>query len=158
MARILKLDPRVIKVKFANKDGDNYYPDGFEGCTNGDWIDLRASGDYILREGDFALIDLGVAMKIPEGFEGHLLPRSSTFKKWGVIMVNGMGIIDNDYAGNDDIWMMPVYATRDAHITAGSRVAQFRIEKTMRDAYGVQWDEVSDLGDESRGGFGSTGM
>lgn len=146
-----------VKIKFANKNGDNYYPDGFRGCTNGDWIDLRAAGDYILHEGDFALIDLGIAMKMPEGIEAHLLPRSSTFKKWGIIQTNGMGIIDNAYCGDDDIWMMPVYATRDTHITAGSRVAQFKLEKTMENER-YHFTIVTNLDDPSRGGFGSTGM
>ena len=122
--------------------------------SQGDWIDLRAAEDVYLTAGDSAIIPLGIAMKLPKGYEGHLLPRSSTFKKWGIIQTNGMGIIDNSYCGEHDVWGMPVYATRDTEIKAGDRICQFRIVKSMPT---VKLKKVFRLSKKSRGGFGSTG-
>lgn len=98
-----------IDVRYLNPDIEKltYIDD------KSDWIDLRAAKEMKLKKGDFALIPLGIAMKIPYGFEAYVAPRSSTFKKWGLIQTNSIGIIDNSYCGNDDEWMMPVYATRD---------------------------------------------
>ena len=121
---------------------------------NGDWIDLRASKDYTLYPGDFALIDLGVSIKLPDGYEAHLAPRSSTFKKWGIIQVNSVGVIDNSFAGNNDIWCMPVYATRITTICKNDRIAQFRIVPKMPP---VDIVKVDSLDSPNRGGFGSTG-
>lgn len=121
---------------------------------NGDWIDLRAAKDVELKAGDFALIPLGVAMKLPEDYEAHVVPRSSTFKNWGIIQTNGIGIIDNSYCGATDEWKMPVYATRDTVIHKNDRVCQFRI---MKNQDLVDFVECN-LPDKSRGGFGSTGV
>lgn len=121
---------------------------------NGDWIDLRASKDYVLHAGDFALIDLGISMKLPNGYEAHLAPRSSTFKKWGILQTNSVGVIDNSYSGNNDVWCMPVFATRDTIIHKNDRIAQFRIMPKMPL---VEIVKVDDLGSPNRGGFGSTG-
>lgn len=121
---------------------------------NGDWCDLRASGNYELKAGDFALISLGVSMKLPDGYEAHIAPRSSTFKKWGVIQTNGVGIVDNSYSGDDDVWLMPVYATRDTVIETGDRVCQFRIMKKMEP---VKFTEVEHLDGANRSGFVSMG-
>ena len=101
-----------IDVRYLNPDIEKltYIDD------KSDWIDLRAAKEMKLKKGDFALIPLGIAMKIPYGFEAYVAPRSSTFKKWGLIQTNSIGIIDNSYCGNDDEWMMPVYATRDTEI------------------------------------------
>lgn len=118
------------------------------------WIDLRAANDVELKTGDFKLIPLGVAMKLPEGYEAHIVPRSSTFKTWGIIQTNHMGVIDESYCGDDDQWMMPVYATRDTIIHKNDRICQFRIEKHQPNIY---FDEVKNLEDNNRGGFGSTG-
>ena len=74
----------------------------------GDWVDLRSAEDIDLDAGDFAIIKLGVGMKLPEGYEAHVVPRSSTYKKWGIIQTNSVGIIDNSYSGDNDQWMMPV--------------------------------------------------
>ena len=122
-------------------------------CKYGDWIDLKASEDVELQEGEFKIIPLGVAMKLPKGYEAHVVPRSSTFIKWGIIQTNGMGVIDSDYCGNDDMWGMPVYATRKTFIKKGDRICQFRIVKSMGS---VEFIETSDLGCCNRGGFGST--
>ena len=112
-----------IRIKyFTDKIEKLDYIDG-----KSDWIDLRASEEVELKAGDFKLIPLGVAMQIPEGFEGHLAPRSSTFKTWGLIQTNSVGVIDCSYCGDEDMWRMPVYATRDTVIHVNDRVAQFRI-------------------------------
>ena len=122
---------------------------------NGDWIDLRASKEYKLFSGEFYLIDLGISMKLPEGYEAHIAPRSSTFKKWGIIQTNGIGIIDNSYCGENDIWMMPVLATKGADIHVNDRVCQFRIVKKMPN--NIEINTVEHLNTQDRGGFGSTG-
>lgn len=125
-----------------------------EKIEKGDWIDLRSSKSYQLKKGEFALIDLGVSMKLPAGYEAHIVPRSSTFKKWGIIQTNSIGIIDNSYSGDDDVWMMPVYAVRDTKILKDDRICQFRIVKKQPS---IEFNEVQKLDEESRGGFGSTG-
>ncbi len=119
-----------------------------------DWIDLRASEEVELKAGEFKLIPLGVAMEIPKGYEGHLAPRSSTFKTWGLIQTNSIGVIDCSYCGDDDMWRMPVYATRDTIIHVNDRIAQFRIIENQPK---IVFEEVENLGNDSRGGFGSTG-
>lgn len=121
----------------------------------GDWIDLRAAKEYKLFSGEFYLIDLGISIKLPEGYEAHIAPRSSTFKKWGIIQTNGIGIIDNSYCGENDIWMMPVLATKGADIHVNDRVCQFRIVKKMPN--NIEINTVEHLNTQDRGGFGSTG-
>ncbi|MCC8149992.1 MAG: dUTP diphosphatase [Lachnospiraceae bacterium] len=119
-----------------------------------DWIDLRASETVELKAGEFKLIPLGVAMELPQGYEGHLVPRSSTFKNYGILQTNSCGIIDCSYCGDEDMWRMPVYATRDTVIRENDRICQFRIVKNQPE---VVFDEVESLDNTSRGGFGSTG-
>ena len=128
------------------------YP--LEKTENGDWIDLRVAEDVELKKGEFKYISLGVSMKLPEGYEALVIPRSSTFKTWGVIQTNHCGLIDNSYCGNDDVWMFPALATRDVLIEKNSRICQFRIQKKMGD---LVFDTVDDLGTENRGGLGSSG-
>ena len=125
-----------------------------EKTENGDWIDLRAAEDVEMKEGEFKLISLGVSMKLPDGYEAMVIPRSSTFKNWGIIQTNHCGLIDNSYCGNDDIWMFPALATRDVFIEKNSRICQFRIQKKMDD---VVFCVVNDLGTMNRGGFGTSG-
>lgn len=120
----------------------------------GDWIDLRAAEDVSLKAGDYALIDLGVSIQLPTGYEAHLAPRSSTFNNWGVIQTNSVGVIDHSYCGNDDVWKMPVYATRDTVIHKNDRICQFRIIPIQPQ---VTLVETDDLSEDNRGGFGSTG-
>ena len=122
---------------------------------NGDHIDLCAAERVEMKAGEFKIISLGVAMQLPEGYEAHVLPRSSTFKRWGILMTNSMGIIDNSYCGDNDVWGFPALAMRDTVIEAGDRIAQFRITKKMPP---VQFQLVDKLGNEDRGGFGSTGV
>lgn len=122
---------------------------------HGDWIDLRASETVTLKAGEFKLIPLGIAMQLPEGYEAHIVPRSSTFKNWGIIQTNGIGIIDASYCGDNDLWFMPVYATRDTTIELNDRVCQFRI---VRNQPQIIFDEVDELDNPDRGGHGSTGI
>lgn len=121
----------------------------------GDWIDLSSRKTVHLNKGEFALIPLGVAMKLPNKYEAYVVPRSSAFKNFGIIQTNSIGIIDNSYSGNDDEWMLPVYATRDTIIFQGDRICQFRIQKRMNS---MHFKRVNALTDNNRGGFGSTGV
>lgn len=122
----------------------------------GDWLDLRAAEDVHLEFMESALISLGVSIQLPEGYEAHMVPRSSTFKKWGIIQTNSMGIIDCSYCGDNDIWRMPALCLRKEGtiIKKGDRICQFRIVKNQPDIHLV---EVKHLGNQDRGGFGSTG-
>ena len=150
--KIRYTDPEIIRIEKIQK-----------GC----WIDLRAAEDVILKKGDFKLINLGIAIELPIGYEAILLPRSSTYKNYGIIQTNSEGVIDgfstdeNDniiqgtrYCGDNDIWKMPVYATRDTVIHKNDRICQFRIQKKQPN---IEFVEVEHLGNADRGGFGSTG-
>lgn len=123
--------------------------------ANGDWVDLRCADTVHLDAGQFAILPLGVSMRLPDGYEAHIAPRSSTFKRWGILQTNGVGVVDNSYSGDNDIWGMPVYATREANIYKGDRVCQFRIMRRMEP---VHFEEVPHLDGDDRGGFGSTGI
>lgn len=123
-----------------------------EGC---DWIDLRAAEDVELFAGSFRLIPLGISVRLPEGYEAHIVPRSSTFKTWGILQTNSMGVIDESYCGNDDEWMIPVYATKMTRINKNDRICQFRIVKKMPN---LEIEKVEILSEKNRGGFGSTGI
>ncbi len=139
-----------IRIKyFTDKIDKLTYVDG-----KSDWIDLRASEDVELKAGEFKLIPLGVAMELPKGYEAHLVPRSSTFKNYGILQTNSCGIIDCSYCGDEDMWRMPVYATRDTVIHQNDRICQFRIVENQPK---ITFDEVESLGNADRGGFGSTG-
>lgn len=144
----------VVNVKyFENFKGEKVDP--INRIDKGDWIDLRANETITLHKGDFRLIPLGIGMKLPDGYEAHVAPRSSTFKNWGIIQTNSIGIIDNSYSGDNDQWMMPVLATKDTLIARNERIAQFRIvEKQPMIGFNV----VEHLEDADRGGFGSTGV
>ena len=119
-----------------------------------DWIDLYAAETITLRAGESALIPLGVAMALPEGYEAHVAPRSSTFKTYGLLQSNGVGVVDWSYRGDEDQWKMPVYATRDVTVEAGSRICQFRI---VRNQPPISFQVCEHLDGHSRGGCGSTG-
>lgn len=120
----------------------------------GDWVDLRAGEDVKLTKGQFAVIPLGVSMKLPAGYEGILAPRSSTFKHWGILQVNSIGVVDESYCGTDDEWLMAVYATRDTEIKKNDRICQFRIIKHQPELDFVEADKLEAT---NRGGFSSTG-
>ena len=138
----------TIKIKYHN---DILPIDKF---TNGDWIDLRAAEDVGLHAGEFRLISLGVSMKLPEGYEAHIVPRSSTYKNWGIIQTNHMGVIDNSYSGDNDIWKFPALAVRDTIIYKNERICQFRIVKKQPE---LTLESVDHLDGPDRGGFGSSG-
>lgn len=138
-----------IKIKHHNKDMAKVCA-----IQYGDWIDLRAAERVEMRAGEFKIISLGVSMKLPEGYEAHVAPRSSTFKRWGILQANSVGVIDNSYSGENDIWGFPALAMRDTVVEAGDRIAQFRIMKKMEP---VEFAEVEHMDDPDRGGFGSTG-
>lgn len=141
---------KTIQIKyFSDKIEKLRYIDG-----KSDWIDLRAAEEVSLKKGEFKLIPLGVAMKLPEGYEAHVVPRSSTFKNFGVLQVNSMGIIDASYSGDNDQWFWPALAVRDTVIHVNDRICQFRI---MENQPTIQFDEVDHLEGPDRGGFGSTG-
>ena len=138
-----------LQIKYHNKEIEK-----IKKIDKGDWIDLRAAERVELKQGDFALISLGVSMKLPDGYEAHLAPRSSTFKTWGIIQTNSIGVVDNSYSGNNDIWKIPVYATRNTVINVNDRICQFRIMPKMPV---LDVEEVDNLEGPDRGGFGSTG-
>lgn len=121
---------------------------------NGDWVDLRSAIDVTLKKGEFAIIPLGVGMKLPFGYEAHIVPRSSTYKNYGIVQTNHMGVIDNSYSGDNDQWGMPVIAMRDTTIHKNDRICQFRIAQKQPD---FEFTKVEYLDTKSRGGFGSTG-
>ncbi len=125
-----------------------------ERIEQGDWIDLRAAETVELKAFEHRIVSLGVSMRLPEGYEAHIVPRSSTFKKWGILQTNHIGIIDNSYSGDNDIWCMSVLAMRDTVIRKNDRICQFRIVKKMEE---VSFEVVEKLGGPDRGGFGSTG-
>lgn len=129
--------------------------DPIERIKGGDWVDLRAAEDVELKAGEFKLISLGVSMRLPKGYEAHVVPRSSTFKNWGILQTNHMGVIDNSYCGDGDVWMFPALATRDVLIEKNSRICQFRIVKKMDNLMITTVDKLDDV---NRGGFGSSGV
>ena len=140
----------TIKIKYHDSDVLR-----IDKIKKGDWIDLRSAEDITLKAGEFHLISLGVSIQVPEGYESILAPRSSTFKNFGIIQANSIGVIDESYCGDDDIWMFPAYAIRDTKINKNDRICQFRIIKHQPE---VEIETVETLGNENRQGFGSTGI
>lgn len=139
-----------IRIKYFSDEIEHLtYIDG-----KSDWIDLRASETVELKAGEFTLIPLGVAMELPKGYEAHIVPRSSTFKNYGIIQTNSCGIVDGSYCGDEDMWRMPVYAVRDTRIEKNDRICQFRIVENQPK---IEFEEVAHLDNQNRGGFGSTG-
>ena len=138
-----------LKIKYHSDDIPR-----LKKIDKGDWIDLYSAEDVTLAAGDFKIISLGISVEIPEGYEMNIAPRSSTFKTWGIIQTNHFGVIDNSYCGDDDIIMMPVYATRDVEIKKGDKLCHFRLNKQQEP---INFIEVESLSNKNRGGFGSTG-
>ena len=140
-----------IKIRYISDDIDRLsYVD-----QKSDWIDLRAAEEITLKAGEFRLIPLGVAMELPKGYEAHVVPRSSTFKNFGILQVNSMGVIDESYCGDNDQWFFPAYAVRDTQIHINDRICQFRI---MEHQPTICFVERESLGNCDRGGHGSTGI
>ena len=139
-----------IRIIYHNQDIDKIV--NIE--NKSDWYDLRAAETVEMKAGDYKLISLGVSMKLPEGYEAHVVPRSSTFKNFGVLQTNSFGVIDNSYSGTNDIWRFPALAMRDTVIHEGDRICQFRIMKKQPQ---IEFVEVNELDEMDRGGIGSTG-
>lgn len=140
-----------IKIKYHSDKIDKLtYIDG-----KSDWIDLRAAEEVEFKAGEFKLVNLGISMKLPEGYEAHIAPRSSTFKNYGLIQTNSIGIVDNSYSSDQDIYKWPAYATRDTVVHVNDRICQFRI---MKNQPKIVFEEVEFLEGKERGGFGSTGI
>ena len=145
------MNTETIKIKYhADEIEKLRYIDG-----KSDWIDLRAAEDVELKAGEFKMISLGVSMELPKGYEAHIVPRSSTFKNFGIIQTNHHALIDESYCGDNDIWKYPAYALRDTIIHKNDRICQFRI---MEHQPAIEFDEVDTLGNEDRNGFGTTGV
>lgn len=139
-----------IRIKYLCEDIERLkYIDG-----KSDWIDLRAAEDVEMKAGEFRLIPLGIAMELPRGYEAHVIPRSSTYKNFGILQTNSMGLIDESYCGDNDQWYMPALAMRDTVIRKNDRICQFRI---MKHQPRLEFEAVDTLGHENRGGLGSTG-
>lgn len=139
-----------IRIKYFDKKIDKITK-----IEKGDWIDLRAAETVELKKDEFKLIPLGIGMILPEGYEAHVVPRSSTYKNFKVIQTNHCGIIDESYNGNDDQWMFPAYALEDTVIKKNERICQFRIIQKQPE---INFITVDELHDNNRGGFGSTGV
>ena len=145
------MNKETIKIKYHTNEIEKLrYIDG-----KSDWLDLCSAEDVELKAGEFKLISLGVSMELPKGYEAHIVPRSSTFKNFGIIQTNHCAIIDESYCGDNDIWKYPVYALRDTVIHKNDRICQFRIEKHQPT---IEFEEVDTRGNKNRNGFGSSGI
>ncbi|TPE21449.1 dUTP diphosphatase [Clostridium perfringens] len=151
----------IIRIKYFDKATK------LKKITKGNWIDVYANKDVFVKCGERAMVPLGFALELPEGWEGHLAPRSSTFKTWGIIQTNSVGVIDDTYIGDNDQWHMPVYCLQGKDIESengeevkgtwirkGDKIGQFRIMEVMPE---IEFEEVESFGNKDRGGFGTTG-
>lgn len=143
-------DMKKIKIKYFDKEIDK-----LEKISKGDLIDLRSAETVEMKAGEYKLIRLGVGMKLPEGYKANVYPRSSTYKNFGIIQANSVGQIDNSYSGNEDEWRFPAVALRDTVIHKNDRICQFEIQKVQPE---IEFEEVDNLDEVSRGGIGSTGV
>ncbi len=147
------MEQAVLQICYHNRDLEKLtYIDG-----KSDWIDLRAAEDVVLKKGEFALISLGISVRLPDGYEAIIAPRSSTFKRFGILQANSLGVIDESYGkeSSEDIWRFPALAWRDTEIHVNDRIAQFRILKHQPR---IIFEETEAMTGEARGGFGSTGV
>ena len=151
----------IIRIKYFDKATK------LKKITKGNWIDVYANKDVFVKCGERAMVPLGFALELPEGWEGHLAPRSSTFKTWGIIQTNSVGVVDDTYIGDNDQWHMPVYCLQGKDIESengeevkgtwirkGDKIGQFRIMEVMPE---IEFEEVESFGNKYRGGFGTTG-
>ena len=138
-----------VKIKYFSEDIER-----INKISVGDWIDLRCSEDTVIKKGEHAYIPLGVAMELPKGYEAWLTSRSSMAKKFKIVHCDDLGVIDNSYCGDNDMWKLPVIALEDVTIHKNDRICQFRLHEVMPD---VEFIEVKSLGNPDRGGLGSTG-
>lgn len=141
----------TIKIKYFDNEIDKLeYIEG----NKSNWIDLRSAETIHLKKGEFHLVNLGVGMELPEGYEANIVPRSSTYKNFKVLQTNSFAVIDNSYSGDNDQWLYPVIAMEDTIINKNDRICQFRINKIQPD---IEFEEIEHLNDVNRGSFGSTG-
>lgn len=140
-----------IKIKYFDKDIEKLT---YIGGGKSNWIDLRSAETVHLKKGEFRLIPLGVGMKLPDGYEANIAPRSSTYKNFKVLQTNSFAVIDNSYSGDNDQWLYHVIAMEDTTINKNDRICQFRINKIQPE---IEFEEVEHLDETNRGGFGSTG-
>ncbi|EPB8147600.1 dUTP diphosphatase [Clostridium perfringens] len=151
----------IIRIKYFDKATK------LKKITKGNWIDVYANKDVFVKCGERKMVPLGFALELPEGWEGHLAPRSSTFKTWGIIQTNSVGVVDDTYIGDNDQWHMPVYCLQGKDIESengeevkgtwirkGDKIGQFRIMEVMPE---IEFEEVESFGNKDRGGFGTTG-
>ncbi|MDE7312673.1 MAG: deoxyuridine 5'-triphosphate nucleotidohydrolase [Eubacterium sp.] len=144
------MEQEVLKIKYHSREIEKLaYIAG-----KSDWIDLRSAENVTLKKGEFRLISLGVSIQLPKGYEAVIVPRSSTYKNFGIIQTNHMGVIDEAYCGDNDLWMMPALAVRDTNIQVNDRICQFRIQRHQPQ---IIFEETEQLGNPDRGGIGSTG-
>lgn len=147
-----------MQIKIKYHDTESFTVPRLQEIEIGNWIDLYTAEDVELKQFEFKLISLGVSMAMPAGHEANIVPRSSAFKSFGVLQTNGYAVIDNSYSGDSDVWRFPALAMRDTMIPAGTRLCQFRINKTIKAEFGeIEFEEVEHLGNVDRGGFGTTG-
>lgn len=176
-----------LKIKVRNV---NHFAPLPEIAKKGDWIDLYAASNCTMSAPqagtlkthkvngenvshrdvsfDFDLIPLGVVMQLPKGFEAIIAPRSSAYKNFGIIQANSIGVVDNSYCGDNDMWKLPVIALKDTTIAAGTRICQFRIQLSQNATLwqkikwllssGIKFEGCRFLSNKDRGGFGSTGI
>lgn len=144
------MNKQIVKIKYFDHEIDK-----INTIDIGDWIDLRAAETIEIKKGEFKLIPLGIGMILPEGYEANIVPRSSTFKNFGIIQTNSFGVIDNSYSGDNDQWFFPAYALRNTVINKNDRICQFRLNK-IQDS--IDFIEVEHLNNTDRGGHGSTGV
>lgn len=152
-----------LKIKIKLKEGQ-VMP---RIIKKGDWIDLYSNEEVKLNAGEFKLVDLGVAMELPKGFEAIVISRSSSFKNFGFIQTNSIGVIDNSYCGNEDWWKDPILSILGTYIKVGDRICQFRIQLSQKATFWqklkwlfsseIELEQVDNLTSSNRGGFGSTG-
>lgn len=142
---------KTIRIKYhSDKIEKLRYIDG-----KSDWIDLRSAEDVVMKKGEFRLINLGISVQLPKGYEMLVVPRSSTYRNFGLIQTNSMGVVDESYCGDGDVLMMPVMAVRDTEVHVNDRICQFRI---LEHQPKILFEETDHLGNSNRGGFGSTGI
>ncbi len=145
------MEKKTIRVKYHSKEIDKLeYIAG-----KSDWIDLRSAENVSLKAGEFHLVDLGISVQLPPGYEMITAPRSSTFRNFGLLQSNSIGVVDESYCGDNDVLRMPVYAVRDTEIHVNDRIGQFRIIEHQPH---IEFEETETLGNADRGGFGSTGI
>ena len=147
----LSVNAPALKILYRR----DLYPELEEITCKGNFVDLRCAETVELKKGEFALISLGVCIELPQGYWGQVVPRSSTFKNYGIIQTNSFGVIDTEYCGVNDIWRLPVLATRDTIIPVNERICQFRIVKDI--PFLIKEEKIENWNNEDRGGFGSTG-